>query len=76
MFEKILQSSKNPEKVSLRVQGVLMNLVGIIVLLGGGQAYGIEYLSDGVENISNVMGTLALLVGQIQIVWGWLRSLK
>lgn len=76
MLDKILKSSKNPEEVSLRVKGILMNIVGIIVIAGGSQAYGVEYLSEGVDQISRLIGTIALLIGQIQIVWGWVRSLN
>lgn len=76
MINKIIQSSQNPEQVSLRVKGILMSLVGIVVLLGGPQAYGVEYLSEGVEHIASVMGTLALLIGNLQLLWGWIRSFK
>ena len=74
MFEKILMSSHNPEKVSLSVNGVLMNIVGIIVLIGGAIVDG-NALADLVQKISVFAGTFILLVGQGQIIYGLARKL-
>jgi len=74
MFDKILKSSHNPDNVSLSVKGVLMNVVGIIILIGG-SAVDSGILTGLVEQISAIVGTLALLVGQLQVAYGLVRKL-
>ncbi len=76
MIDKILQSSQNPEKISLTVKGILLSLVSFIVLLTGATVGEANTLGEFAESIANAVGTIVFLIGQIQIIWGLFRKLS
>ncbi len=75
MFEKILASSKNSENVSLTIKGLLMNLVAVVIFVGG-SAVDTVVLNSAVDAIASVVATVVLLVGQVQVAWGLIRKLN
>ena len=68
MFDKILQSSKNPEKVSLTINGILMQGISLAVLLGGSTMDG-ALLGDLADVITGVIAAGLSLIGLLQIGW-------
>lgn len=74
ILDKILRSSQDSKQVSLTVKGILMQGVALIVMFGGASMDS-NLLGNLAENISEIVGTVFLLIGQLQTVYGLVRKL-
>lgn len=76
MLNKFLQSSKNPQELSLMIKGVLtasMPLAGV-VLKATGHEIDNETLKDIIEKVGDVVIAFGSAVSAVMIVWGALRK--
>lgn len=77
-LETVLQSSKNPSKLSLTVKGLLVTLIPVFVTIGtaiGTDVITVEYLESLIELISQIINSVTLLTGLLMTAWGLIRKL-
>lgn len=77
LLRAIIQSSKDPAKVSLTVRGVLLQIVPVVLVFS--KLYGIESLDETVltalaESITEIVAAVLSLVSVIMIAWGLIRK--
>ncbi len=77
LLKAIIQSSKDPAKVSLTVRGILLQIVPVILIVA--KLYGIESLDENVltalaEAITTVVAAALSLVSVLMITWGLVRK--
>lgn len=76
MFEKLLHSSANPEKVSLTVKGLLTTLIPVAMVFI--KVAGAEISNDDVQklvdSIAEVIMIATSLLSTVMVVWGLLRK--
>lgn len=77
MLEKILQSSQNPERLSLTVKGVLLGFVPFVLFVS--RSYGLEgvsqsWLTEVIESISLLAQQATALVSTMVVLWGLVRK--
>jgi hypothetical protein len=70
-MNKLIQSSANPEKISLTVKGILMSIAPVVI--GLMQLSGVEIAQSQyieiVENITAILSTSIILIGTIRKVY-------
>ena len=68
MYNKLLGSSVNPEKLSLTIKGVLLGLVPIILIFAGGRINKIELVAF-IEAVTAAIASLMFLYGLGRKIW-------
>lgn len=73
----VLRSSQNPERLSLTIKGLLVQLVPVIVLAL--QAFGISAIEGDIvaiiEATTELVAIVASAIGLLMTTWGMVRKL-
>lgn len=77
MFEKLLRSSKDPQKISLAIRGVLLGFVTIFLAFA--PALGLEgidanILTEFVDGVTTFFQQLFALISTVMVIWGLIRK--
>lgn len=74
----VLQSSKNPNKLSLTIKGLLVTLVPVIVTIAtslGYQQVDVDFVNVLIDLITQIITAVTLLSGLLMTAWGLVRKL-
>ena len=71
----ILQSSQDPKKLSLTIQGFLVQVLAVLTAVLGALGYTLVGDFTGIiEFVSMIISTGLFLIGNIQMLWGLIRK--
>lgn len=77
MIEQVLQSSHDPDKLSLTVKGLLLGFVPFVMFVA--RTYGVEgidanYVTAVIDQIGIIVQQLTALISTVLVLWGLLRK--
>lgn len=76
MFEKLVESSRNPNKVSLTVSSTLLQVAAMITAFGVNAVASLDpnVITQIAENVGEIVAGIMSLVSLVGVTWGLIRK--